>query len=670
MRSLIVGMSFAVVAATVHAVSYTWPADTSGGLRFENNVYTVDTTPGTLVNNGTMTVTNATVNAWTQSNNTAAFENESTVNLESNGVFKVYSFKPDGILNLNRGSVLELEKFVRSQNASGRINADGGKIVFRNVSNPSTYNWFENYQGQASGWCINVKEGGLVVSNAVSGAPRGHMPPAKSGAANDGGVTYEGAGTIYVNANNHTFNGGVRFNGGLTLAPNSDAVFGAVPATPNDNIFFLKSATIYGNATDLEINRNRSIVLSPGVRMTGGSATSLRVLGTITGDLSTSVQASSGWNGSLVLSPGEGRTNRVGRLQATGRLVVESGTTVVTTNSAASTDPAYSVVGIEGNNSAYSDYKGVFEAKGGELRSEGSGYVPIRKYGQLVVSGGVCDFRVGSQEILNGFGSAGRTIVKNSGELRCYTFRLTQCSTGNGGGEIPTQLWLGTNGVVKCRSFTVGGSTLACRVDFDGGVMKGDGNGNVGNFLGKSNEEWPYVPVYVHEGGAAFDSNGNDIGVYLPLQSAAASDGGLTKKGDGTLTVGGANTYNGPTRVLGGTIAFTNASGFPGGDVEIDGEMLAARSTSTACITVPSLAFNSGSKIRILVSTGFNLSRLKSWHKVVSSTATIAGDVPEVEVVDAVTGETVSCIAKATLDDGGKSISVKASDKGFCLIYR
>ena len=70
--------------------------------------------------------------------------------------------------------------------------------------------------------------------------------------------------------------------------------------------------------------------------------------------------------------------------------------------------------------------------------------------------------------------------------MRCYTFRLTQCSTGNGGGEIPTQLWLGTNGVVKCRSFTVGGSTLACRVDFDGGVMKGDGNGNVGSFLGKS----------------------------------------------------------------------------------------------------------------------------------------------------------------------------------------
>ena len=452
MRSLHFGMTiaaFAVAGVAFGDIAYMWPADTSGGLRFENNVYAVDTTPGTLVNDGTMTVTNATVNAWNQSNNTAAFQNSSagTVNLESNGVFKVYSFKPDGILNLDRGSVLELEKFVYSQNAAGRINADGGKIVFRNVTNPSTYYWFENYQSYASGWCINVKEGGLVVSNAVSGTPRGHMPPVKSGAANDGGVTYEGVGTIYVNANNHNFNGGVRFNGGVTLAPNSDAVFGAVPATPTDNMFFLKSATIFGNSSNLEINRNRSIVLSPGARMTGGSATSLRILGTVTGDVSTSVRASSDWNGALVLSPGEGRTNRVGRLQASGRLYVESGTTVVTTNSA-STEPAYSVVGIAGNNSAYSDYKGVFEVKGGELRSEGRGYVPIRNYGQLVVSGGLCDFRVNAQEILNGFGSAGRTIVKNGGELRCYAFRLTQCSTGSGGGEIPTQLWLGTNGVV------------------------------------------------------------------------------------------------------------------------------------------------------------------------------------------------------------------------------
>ena len=199
--------------------------------------------------------------------------------------------------------------------------------------------------------------------------------------------------------------------------------------------------------------------------------------------------------------------------------------------------------------------------------------------------------------------------------------------------------------------------------------MKGDGNGNVGDFLGISTEEWPYVPVYVHEGGAAFDSNGYNIGVHLPLQSADAIDGGLTKKGDGTLTMSKANTYNGPTRVLGGTVAFTNASGFPGGDIEIGGEMLAARSTSSACITVPSLSFNVGAKIRILVPSGFDVSLLKSWHKVVSSTAAISGILPAVEVVDASTGLPRNCFVAVRLDAGGSSISVRANKNGFLAVF-
>ena len=672
MRSLIVGMSVAVVAATAHAVSYTWPADTSGGLRFEGDTYAVSQTSGSISNGGTIVITNATVDAWTADANRVAFANgnSGTVNIDAGGILRVYSCVNDGIINLNPGGTLVLEKFTKPSSGSGRINANGGRIVFRNVSKPTTYCWFEDYSQYPSGWCISVLEGGLVVSNVV-GSVDGHMPPIKSGTLSDGGVTYEGVGTISLYDNDHTFNGGVHICKSGVFRPYGDNCFGNVPENAMDNIFWNGSGSMLGS---IEIARNRSIAIASGATFVAGSTSSLRILGTIGGDESTCVSAAATWNGALVLSPGEGRTNRVGRLQVDGHIVVESGATVVCTNPASSSEnPSYSVVGIQGNNTStsYSDHKGVFEVSGGELRSEGSGYVPVKNYGQLIVSGGLCDFwTIRPQSILNGYSTPGRTIVKDGGELRCYTFRLTQCAAGGDGGEIPTQLWLGTNGVVKCRDFAVGNSSHACRVDFDGGVMKGAGNGNVADFLGKSAEEWPYVPVYVHEGGAAFDSNGYNIGCHLALRSAATADGGLTKKGDGTLTVSKANTYNGPTRVLGGTIVFSASGGFTGGDVEIDGEMLAVRSASSACITVPSLAFNSGSKIRILVPNGFDVSRLKAWHKIVGSSAVISGDLPSVEVVDAKTRAPVTCSANVRLDDGGKSISIKATDKGLAIIYR
>ena len=62
MRSLIVGMSSAAFAVAAHAVSYTWPDDTSGGLRFEGGSYEVSQTSGDIVNNGgAIVVANATL---------------------------------------------------------------------------------------------------------------------------------------------------------------------------------------------------------------------------------------------------------------------------------------------------------------------------------------------------------------------------------------------------------------------------------------------------------------------------------------------------------------------------------------------------------------------------------------------------------------------------------
>ena len=161
MRSLIVGMAVAVVAATVHAVSYTCPADTSVGLRFEGDTYAVSQTSGTISNGGTIVITNATVDAWMADANRVAFANGN----------------------------------------SGTVNIDAG----------------------------------------------GHMPPIKSGTLSDGGVTYEGVGTISLYDNDHTFNGGVHICKSGVFRPFGDNCFGNVPEGAMDNIFCSFETLVYAS---------------------------------------------------------------------------------------------------------------------------------------------------------------------------------------------------------------------------------------------------------------------------------------------------------------------------------------------------------------------------------------------------------------------------------------
>lgn len=75
-------------------------------------------------------------------------------------------------------------------------------------------------------------------------------------------------------------------------------------------------------------------------------------------------------------------------------------------------------------------------------------------------------------------------------------------------------------------------------------------------------------------------------------------DGGLTKLGAGTLTLASSNTYAGVTRVEAGTLAFTRADGFPGGDLEFPAAALL--SGASPQVVAPSLDFAAGKKIRIV----------------------------------------------------------------------
>jgi autotransporter-associated beta strand protein len=64
-----------------------------------------------------------------------------------------------------------------------------------------------------------------------------------------------------------------------------------------------------------------------------------------------------------------------------------------------------------------------------------------------------------------------------------------------------------------------------------------------------------YTTYRVKSGGAVFDTDGRDITFGRALLADAGSPGGgLTKTGDGTLTLSGSNTYGGATTVAGGAL--------------------------------------------------------------------------------------------------------------------
>ena len=74
--------------------------------------------------------------------------------------------------------------------------------------------------------------------------------------------------------------------------------------------------------------------------------------------------------------------------------------------------------------------------------------------------------------------------------------------------------------------------------------------------------------------------------------------GGFTKKGGGKLTLGGANTYAGATRLEGGTLAFTDPNGYPGGDLEIPAAVVQG-TLAAPLLTANTLTFAEGKGVRV-----------------------------------------------------------------------
>lgn len=273
---------------------------------------------------------------------------------------------------------------------------------------------------------------------------------------------------------------------------------------------------------------------------------------------------------------------------------------------------------LGGNNSGFTDTTGIYRIADGSLTAECGLVVGNNGLGEFIVDGGTVriwdaehdDVKIRLADS-SGAGSQGR-IELNGGVLECGEIAKTKDRPG----------YLGLNG-----------GTLR--------AMKN--TTNLINTPGVVSS----MTVAVRQGGAFVDSNGYDITIYHglvhdPDADAPAKDGGLVKKGEGTLTLTGASTFTGDVIVEAGTLDLRSATftlgpdaviggagtlKAPTGGLAVDGTMDLDPTTFAGGLTVEgTVTFGANAKVALA-----NPEQLDENVKyVLVKATTLTGDVPDV----------------------------------------
>lgn len=404
-----------------------------------------------------------------------------------------------------------------------------------------------------------------------------------SGVVKDGGVIVEEhSNYILLPKYDCDYNGGLRIKGtGGHIGLRRDRSLGAAFQTPTDNIFFenaawTKSSILVGHGT-VGISSNRIIRIARGVTARMGSygkGSSLIVRGTIAAEEEQNgivltipySQTTDSLAGPIVFQPGEGRTNRIGRLEVQQNTIIGPGTTLLL--STTKLDESNNEVNGEYTGSPlYVHDLGSLSVTGGVLRVAGSRPITLNSY--FTVSGGLADFsgheilhaRSGNLLVPSGQESRAVTTVRNGGRLHVSSIRIAERGSKFDGSK--SVLNIETGGVVRVTdkiyvhsAFTGYKATVNC----NGGTLEwantssvycpyAANSGGSGTVYGNS---MAGINWNVLEGGLVV-SNNCECRFTAALKSSAANDGGVTKWGRSTFALfNTGNTFNGPLTIMQG----------------------------------------------------------------------------------------------------------------------
>lgn len=385
----------------------------------------------------------------------------------------------------------------------------------------------------APGRMINITSNYVATFDIPSGASLTLNGPV----ANSGAVAKSNSGILTL-AGVNSFSGGTTLWGG-TLEVNGDASLGALPVAPSTNLRFAAGSTLRA-AANHALAANRTLAIGANVVATfDPQGFTQTVCGVISGGPGSGLVKTGA--GTVALDPGADRTNSVWSLSAkAGTLQFVSGTHLVTSNTVWNQYKVYDILNING---------GTLLVGGGLLMTTGDGYATVQN-GSLTITNGtvnLCSLR----ELLNAYAGTGSTTVSGSGVLDLNVLRITQSGTPHDQNVVNVN----TGGTLRLNSFNIDTGQYAPygTVNLNGGTLVA--KVPTGGFLGYNTPKWlTNVFVRVLQGGAVIDTDTNDISIALSLLSGAASDGGLVKRGAGTLTLANTNTYAGRTLVEAGTL--------------------------------------------------------------------------------------------------------------------
>ena len=496
---------------------------------------------------GTLLVTNGYVDLTGNGELLNAFNSPGAVTVSGSGVLDVQQlriaqgYNPGGkavnVVNVNTGGTIRLNSFHIDPGTQpyGTVNFNGGTIVAKQA-------WAWLFGGWSEAWAnidAKVLAGGAIIDNNT--LPVTFYNPL-IGSPDDGGLTVRGGGMLYVRGAN-TYSGGTVLRGGhLNIV--ADNSLGVSPASPATNITFAASGTLQAGESHA-LAANRILFVTNGVTAVLDSQSYTQTIhGTIACAATDSTVRKVG-GGTLVLDPGAAAVNTFGTLQQEGgTLVIASGTHLVTCPNDGQNAPGLRIPG------------GVLLVAGGVLKTTVGHFVNVDG-GHLIITNGLADF-TSCWELLNGIGSTyGYTTVSGSGVLEVNLLRISQ----NDGDPSNTVVNVDAGGRVRLGAFYIDiNASQKGMLFLNGGTVEprfdnADFLGTTDALVGNNNDRWlKNIFVHVREGGAIFDTAGKNISIKQPLYAGAAADGGLTKRGDGTLTLLNTNTYNGVTSVEAGTL--------------------------------------------------------------------------------------------------------------------